>query len=324
LKRFLAYRRILKEMSKKIIEIKPDFIVAHDLEILKAAVMAQKALDVPLFFDAHENWPAMVAENSKMEARFFTRLEKKLLKNVTYSYTYGDDLTEKYKGMGYPAVSLYNSKSVDSIPKINETDIGEMSDKFDLKKDDFIIGFSGSVNLENGTQQVIDSLKNLPKNFKFFVVGGSGRKEDLEKVKKYVKQRGVQDRVILTGRVKSEDLLRYSAVFDVGTALFQPLNPNQIARVPNKLFDYMAMSVPIIVSDFPNMRKVVVKDAKCGVAVSPMDINAITKSILNFSKNPAEAKKMGENGRTKFEKLYSWDVQKKKLMNSHPLWRGEA
>jgi glycosyltransferase involved in cell wall biosynthesis len=324
LKRFLTYRRILKEISKKIIEIKPDFIVAHDLEILKAGVMAQKALNIPLFFDAHENWPAMVAENSKLEARFFERLEKKLLKNVTYSYTYGDDLTEKYKGMGYPAVSLYNSKSLNAVPSISDSQIENMREKWGLVKNDFVIGFSGSVNLENGTQQVIDSLKDLPKNFKFLVVGGSGRKEDLEDVKKYVEQRGVQDRVILTGRVKSEDLLRYSGVFDVGTALFQPLNPNQIARVPNKLFDYMAMSVPMIVSDFPNMRKVVVKDADCGIAVSPMDINAITKAILYFSKNPDEAEKMGQNGRTKFEKLYSWDVQKKKLMNSHPLWRGEA
>jgi glycosyltransferase involved in cell wall biosynthesis len=226
--------------------------------------------------------------------------------------------------MGYPAVSLYNSKSLDTIPIISDSQIESMKEQWSLKKNDFVIGFSGSVNLENGTQQVIDALKNLPEPFKFFIVGGSGRKEDLENVKKYVKEKGAQDRVILTGRVKSEDLLRFSAVFNVGTALFQPLNPNQIARVPNKLFDYMAMSVPMIVSDFPNMRKVVVKDTQCGVAVSPMDINAITKAILHFSKNPDEAKKMGENGRKKFEKLYSWDVQKKKLKNSHPLWRGEA
>ena len=166
--------------------------------------------------------------------------------------------------------------------------------------------------------------KKLPKNFKFLVVGGSGKKEDLENVRIYMDENGVSDRVILTGRVESEDLLRFSATFDIGTALFQPLNPNQIARVPNKLFDYMAMSVPMIVSDFPNMRKVVVKDADCGIAVSPMDINVITKSILFFSENPEEVKKMGENGRAKFEELYSWDVQKNKLMNSHPLWRGEA
>jgi glycosyltransferase involved in cell wall biosynthesis len=311
-------------MSNKIIEIKPDFIVAHDLEILKAGVIAKKALDIPLFFDAHENWPAMVAENSKLESRYFARMEKKLLKNVTYSYTYGDDLTEKYKDMGFPAVSLYNSKSLDAVPEVTDSQIKTMREQWGFKKNDFVIGFSGSVNLENGTQQVIDALKNLPENYKFLVVGGSGRKEDLENIKKYVKEKKVQDRVILTGRVKSEDLLRFSAVFDVGTALFQPLNPNQIARVPNKLFDYMAMSVPMIVSDFPNMRKVVVKDAQCGVAVSPMDINAITKSILNFSKNPDESKRMGENGREKFEKFYSWDVQKKKLKNSHPLWRGEA
>ncbi len=322
-KRLLTHRKIIKEMSKKIIEIKPHAIVAHDLEILKAAVSAKKALNVPLFFDAHENWPAMVAENSRLESRVFARMERKLLKNVTYSYTYGDDLTEKYKSMGHPALSLYNSKSMDSIPKINEAELGEMRVKFALKKDDFVVGFSGSVNLENGTQQVMDALKNLPKNFKFLIVGGSGRAENLENVKEYATQRRLSDRVIITGRVKSDDLLRYSAVFDVGTALFQPLNPNQIARVPNKLFDYMAMSIPMIVSDFPNMRKVVVKDAQCGIAVNPMNINGITKAILHFHEHPHEALEMGGNGRAKFEELYSWDVQKRKLVESHPFWRKE-
>lgn len=322
-KRALAYRKIIREMAEKIIELKPDAIVCHDLEILNAGKKAKKVLSVPLFFDAHENWPAMVAENSKLESRIFSNLEKRLLKHVTYSYTYGDDLTEKYKKMGFNAITLYNSKSLDAVPQTSEDDIVEMKKKLELKENDFVIGFSGSVSLENGTKQVIDAQKNLPKNFKFLVVGGGGRKEDLENVKKYVDKKEVQNRVIFTGRVKSKDLLRYSATFNVGTALFPPLNPNQIARVPNKIFDYMAMSRPMIVSDFPNMKKLVVENADCGIAVNPMDIKAITKTIIYFNENPKEAKKKGQNGRLAFERVYSWDNQKKKLIASHPLWRGE-
>ncbi|MEE9150848.1 MAG: glycosyltransferase family 4 protein [Thermoplasmata archaeon] len=324
LKRLFIYRKALRGMSRKVMELKPDAIVCHDLEILNAGVKAKKTLKVPLFYDAHENWPAMVAENSRFEARFFDFLEKRLLRHVTHSYTYGDDLTEKFKGMGFFATTLYNSKSIDAVPSIAEAEIVGMKKQLGLEESDFVVGFAGSVSLENGAQQVIDCLKNLPENVKFLVVGGSGREEDLKKVKRYAIEKEVQDRVIMTGRVQSDALLKYTATFDLGTALFQPLNPNQVARVPNKLFDYMALSVPMLVSDFPNMRRIVVEESDCGLAVDPMNIGKIAQAIRNFYDNPVEAKKKGENGRTKFEELYSWDVQKKKLIASHPLWRGEG
>jgi glycosyltransferase involved in cell wall biosynthesis len=322
--RLNAFRKIISDMSQKIIQIKPDAIVCHDLEILKAGVTAKKKLDVPLFFDAHENWPEMVALNSKTEARYFANLEKKLLAHVTHSYTYGDDLTEKYKKMGFPATTLYNSKSIADIPKVNEGEKNEIKQRLGIKKSDHVVGFSGSVSLKNGAQQILDAQYMLHKNFVFLIVGGSGRKEDIEGVKKHAKKHGVYDRVILTGRVPPKELLRYTSVMDVGSALFQPLSENEKARIPNKIFDYMAMNVPMIVASFPNMKKIVVDEAKCGAAVNPMNVKDITKAIIHFQNNPEDAREMGKNGRKKFEEIYCWDMQKKKLMDSHPLWRNEA
>jgi glycosyltransferase involved in cell wall biosynthesis len=322
--RILTFRKILEKISQKIIQIRPVAIICHDLEILKAGVIAKKKLQVPLFFDAHENWSEMVALNSKLEARYFAFLEKRLLTHVTHSYTYGNDLTEKYNKMGFLATTLYNSKSIDDIPKLNEGEVNEIKEKLGIEKDDFVVGFSGSVSLKNGAQQVIDAQYIMQKSFVFLVVGGAGRKEDLEGVKKHAIKNGVENKVIFTGRVPPDDLLRYSAVMDVGTALFQPLSENEKARIPNKIFDYMAMEVPMIVAYFPNMKKIVVDEAHCGAAVNPMNVKDITKAILHYKENPEEAREKGKNGRKKFEELYSWDVQKKKLKDSHPFWRGEA
>jgi glycosyltransferase involved in cell wall biosynthesis len=321
--RVLAYRRVIEDMSRKITELKPDAIVCHDLEILKAGVTAKKKLNVPLFFDAHENWPEMVKENSSFEARIFANMEKKLLKHVTHSYTYGDDLTEKYKKMGFSATTLFNSKSIDSVKHINEAEVVRFKRGLGLTDSDFIVGFAGSVNLENGIKQTLDCLPNLPEDIRYLVVGGSGREEDLTAAKNYAQKKGVEDRVIFTGRVKSKEMLELIATFQIGTALFQPLSPNHVARVPNKLFDYMALSVPMIVSDFPNMKTIVVEKSKCGVAVNPMDVKWITQAITHFHKHRDEAKEKGANGRRMFETVYSWDMQKKKLLNSHPIWKGK-
>lgn len=323
LRRAMAYRKVIRDMSQKVEELKPDAIVCHDLEILKAGVGAKKKLDVPLFFDAHEDWSAMVQENSKFESKVFAYMEKKLLKHVTYSYTYGDDLTEKYKKMGFPATTLYNSKASDAVGHINEEGIDRFKRGLGLADSDFIVGFAGSVNLENGIQQILDCLSGLPKDIKYLVVGGSGREEELTAAKQYAQKKGVEDKVIFTGRVKSKEMMELISTFQIGTALFQPLSPNHVARVPNKLFDYMALSVPLIVSDFPNMKKIVVSESDCGVAVDPMNTKWISQAIKHFYEHPDEAEKKGANGRRMFETVYCWDVQKKKLLNSHPLWRGE-
>jgi len=323
LKRIGTYLKISKLVAKKITELKPNAVICHDLEMLYACVKAKKILKSPLFYDSHEDWPLMVAENNKFEAKCFAILEKRLLRHVTFSYTYSDELTHKFKNMGFSATTLYNSKSLDVVPPISNAGIKEIRKQLGFGTNDFIIGFAGSVSLKNGTQQVIDVLKLLPDNFKFLIVGGGGQEEDLKNVKRYIAEKGVQDRVVLTGRVKSQDLLRYSATFDVGTALIQDLGAMQRSRIPNKLFDYMAVSVPMIVSDFPNMKSIVVKESDCGIAVSPMDIESISKAIKHFHENREEAEQKGRKGRAKFEELYSWDNQKKKLIASHPFWRGE-
>jgi glycosyltransferase involved in cell wall biosynthesis len=320
-KRLFTYLKISKAVRKKLTELKPDIIISHDLEMLYASVKAKKALNVPIFYDAHENWPEMVAQNSKFESRVFGIMEKRLLRHVTHSYTYGDDLKEKFNQLGFPATTLYNSKSLSATPKINEHEKEKLKLQLGFKKDDFILGFAGASSLENGLKQTLDSLEKLPNNIKFFIVGGSGRAGLLEKAQDYAKEIGVWDRVKFTGRVPSDTMLQNTATFDVGTALFQPLSANEIARIPNKIFDYMALSIPMIVSDFPNMRNIVVKKSDCGLAVNPMDIEGIAKAVLFFYDSPANIKEKGENGRKMFEETFCWDMQKKKLMDSHEVWR---
>jgi glycosyltransferase involved in cell wall biosynthesis len=323
IKRSIAYRNITNRVAYKIKELKPVAIVCHDLEMLAAAVKAKKALDVPLFYDAHEDWPGMVKENSALEAKIFAFMEKQHLRHVTHSYTYGNDLTDKFKKMGHPATTLYNSKYIDSVPKIEPREIAHLKKALGIAENDFVLGFAGSVNLQNGIEQTVTCLKDLPEDIKYLVVGGSGRKDDLEKARDFAQKQGVGKRVIFTGRVDSGSLLKHIACFDLGTALFQPTHHAMVVRVPNKLFDYMALSVPMVVAEFPNMKKIVALDSDCGIAVDPMDTGQITEAIRHFYENRDDIEKMGARGRRSFETTYCWDVQRKKLLETHPLWRGE-
>jgi glycosyltransferase involved in cell wall biosynthesis len=226
--------------------------------------------------------------------------------------------------MGHAATTLYNSKSLATIPFVEKDEAGRMRTELGLAEDDFVIGFAGAASLENGLKQTMDSLRNLPDDIKFVVAGGSYHDEPLELAKKYAQELKVSQRVIFTGRLRSDTMMRYISTFDIGTALFQPLSQNEIVRVPNKMFNYMAMGVPMAVSDFPNMRNIVVRESDSGLAVDPMDTKKITEVVMYFHDNPGEKKRMGANGKSMFKKNYCWEVQKKKLIASHPIWRGGA
>ena len=67
----------------------------------------------------------------------------------------------------------------------------------------------------------------------------------------------------------------------------------------------MASGKPLILSDIPGVRDVI--SEKEGYIVEPLDPNAIAKALDKIWNAPEMAKEMGERGRLRVEKLFSWE-----------------
>ena len=74
----------------------------------------------------------------------------------------------------------------------------------------------------------------------------------------------------------------------------------------------MAAGLPVIVSDYPFMRKSVQQDG-FGVAVDPADVDTIAKTIQDVLSDQQAALKMGENGRAAVLNKYNWGIEEEKL-----------
>ncbi|NQE46659.1 Trehalose synthase [ANME-1 cluster archaeon GoMg2] len=98
----------------------------------------------------------------------------------------------------------------------------------------------------------------------------------------------------------------------VGTLFLQPI-PRYINAVSIKVFEYMLCGLPVVASNFPELRKVV-KEADCGILVDPTNVDEITDAILYLLEHPEEAKRMGENGRRAVEENYNWEQMEEKLL----------
>jgi len=97
-----------------------------------------------------------------------------------------------------------------------------------------------------------------------------------------------------------------------GLVTFHPL-PNHIDAQPNKMFEYMSAGIPVIASDFPLWREIVLGN-QCGLCVNPMDPAAIAKAIDHLVQHPDEGRRMGENGRRAVLERYNWSMEEVKLL----------
>jgi len=82
--------------------------------------------------------------------------------------------------------------------------------------------------------------------------------------------------------------------------------------MPTKLFEYMALGLPVVASDFPAWRDIV-SSCSCGILVNPLDPTAIGRAIAWLLRNPDDAAAMGERGRDAALRNYQWRTEATKL-----------
>lgn len=99
-----------------------------------------------------------------------------------------------------------------------------------------------------------------------------------------------------------------------GLALFHP-QPNHMDPIgSNKLFEYMAAGLPVITSDLPNWRAIVIGTG-CGLVADPRDPAAIAAAIEYLLTHPEEAEAMGQRGRAAVLDRFNWDGEGARLLS---------
>ena len=93
------------------------------------------------------------------------------------------------------------------------------------------------------------------------------------------------------------------------------LHPDRcfIDAYPIKMFEYMAAGLPVVASDFPVYREIL-DDGACGLLIAPVDPSALARAIEWIFAHPDEAQAMGEHGRRRVERLYTWQAEREKLV----------
>jgi glycosyltransferase involved in cell wall biosynthesis len=114
------------------------------------------------------------------------------------------------------------------------------------------------------------------------------------------------------GQIPRDKLLQEAAKADIGLAALPMdstnLNLQALAGASNKVFDYMAASLPVIVSELPDWRAMFVDEGHA-LAADPRDATSLAAAIGRLVDDPALRTAMGEANRRKIARDWNYDTQ---------------
>ncbi len=124
------------------------------------------------------------------------------------------------------------------------------------------------------------------------------------------------------GRMPHTAVRQHMASADVLVAPYQRSvkvhgNTGNVARwmSPLKLFEYMAAGRPIVCSDLPVIREVLVNERNA-LLVDPDDVEAWEDALRRIVSSPQPAQEMADRARREYERRYTWRARAKRVMDA--------
>ena len=317
-----------------------DAVFANDTDTLAACSLAALLRRKPLYYDAHELFPDVPELQSRPRVQAVWKwIERKALPHVSQAFTVSQSVADEYRrryGIDMIVVrnvpdriengewrmenllphqdnnAIFDKPSQLSILKTNcQPDTGQFS----------ILLYQGAVNIGRGIREMIDVLQILSDCR--LVVAGDG--DVLEQMKQYAAARPWHDRVEFLGRVQPDRLRALTAQASLGLCLLEDLGLNYRYSLPNRIADFAQAGVPVLATDFPEIRRVV-EEYGTGILVEPLPAEKKGDDYTQYIVRLAEAVRAtlrywrelpAEERRSRFARAgeeLNWQHEHKKLL----------
>lgn len=214
---------------------------ANDVDVLVPNYLMARKLNIPLVFDSHEIFSEMPAIQGKMSQKLWRYVEKSIIPKlemmITASGSYAEWFQKKY---GVHPVVVQNAPR-----KIGFTQ--GIPDNFPK-----IFLYQGVINPFRGIDKAILAMHHL-EGVILKIAGDGPRKKDYEEL---VIRENLQNKVQFLGKLNPEDLRKVTLTADVGMSIEENGGDSYLYSLPNKVMDYIQSRVPVILTGFPEMKRI--------------------------------------------------------------------
>ena len=199
----------------------------------------------------------------------------------------------------------FSSNKAVSLKNLPILELIDKAKPLSINKHKSIIIYAGGLTRIRGIKEIIQAMQFIGDKAELWLLGEWENEEFKKECKspegwKYTKYLGLKP---------LEKVYSYMKVANIGISILYPVK-NYVTSLPIKAFEYMACSLPMVMSNFPYWQKIF---RECALFVDSYNPEDIAEKILYLLNNPEKIRKLGEQGRKLIEKKYNWETESKKL-----------
>lgn len=303
--------RTVFQVMRHALRLRCDAYHIHDPELLPIGILVKLITRSRLVYDVHENVRGQIRNKYWIPrglrgaiSRLYGAVERVCLHWIDQVILAEDSYVGSYRKHRVTVVRNYPiiPSAVQSTRRRHYT--GRP-----------VIAYCGVVARIRGGLEMIEAVGLLRQRFpdlELRVIGPFSPQSFRGEMSALIRKHGLSDHVRLLGRLPLDQALCELEKCDIGLAVLHP-DANYLESLPTKMFDYMSLRLPVVVSNFP-LWKSIVEKARCGMAVDPLRPGEIAEAIGAINISDEKLRALGENGRRAVLERYTWRVEESKLL----------
>jgi glycosyltransferase involved in cell wall biosynthesis len=273
-----------------LIEEKPDVIVATSPQFLAAVGGWGVATcrGTPFVFELSDLWPASIRAVGALRTELLLRAVEKVELFLYRQSSMVVALTESFKRdllrRGIPDDHVKVVKNGVDLPRFSPSRRDAVLAREWGVADKIVVGYIGTHGMAHALGNVLDAALLLRdrSNLRFLLVGDGAEREAL------LERRTAEgiDNVVMVPRQPKEAIASFWSLCDV--ALVHLKNDAVFAEViPSKIFEAMAMGLPIILAAPPGEASQIITESGAGICVPAQNPEALAQAVARLTDDPA-------------------------------------
>jgi glycosyltransferase involved in cell wall biosynthesis len=296
------------QIYRRALEADGDIYHFHDPELMLVGLLL-RLRGKRVIYDAHEDLPRTVAYKEYVPrvlrgvvAKAAETMELLSVHKCTAVIGATKQIAERFRDVNPNHVVVHNFPILDELAN-SRTVAWEERER--------AVAYVGAITRERGISELREAMTLLSGKLtcRLALAGWVSPASLKEEIHELPNSSAVEYLGVLSRREVANLLGRVQA----GIVVLHPEASFMEAK-PTKLFEYMCAGIPVVASDFPLWRDIVVK-AKCGLLVNPLNPAEIAEAIAYLLTHPREAEEMGRCGRAAAEQLFSWKSEERTLVD---------
>ena len=286
---------------------KCDIIISNDLDTLLPCFLVSRLKRKKIVYDSHEYFcgvpeimgrPFVQKTWQTIERFCFPKLNDVITVNQSIADLYDQE---------YPSRKNHVNV-VRNVPLKSKPPVTESRASLGMPEDKKVLLLQGAgINVDRGAEELVEAMNHV-ENAVLFIVGSG---DAVPGLKKKVVEENLQEKVHFIDRQPFAKLFNYTYWADIGFSLDKDTNINYRYSLPNKIFDYIRGETPVIVSDLPEIAKVV-KENEVGIVVPDHHPLTIANAIKQLMEDEELLQRLKRNTIAAAEK-YCWENEESVL-----------